>query len=386
MKKLLLATGIFAPNIGGPASYTKTIGEKLARAYTVTVITYSSVWRHAPDASMPFRVVRVWSKWPWPLRHLLYTVKMLLLSRQHDFILAMNAVNAGPIAVLASRFLKKPYVVKIVGDRAWESAIQKGSTNLLINDFQKVPKKGWIGIIHRMQVRTALSAQRVIVPSQYLAGIVEGWGINRNKIQVIYNGSAFKPADITKEEARKQIGVTGNILVSVGRMAPWKGFRMLIKIMPQLLNVNQFFRLVIVGNGPEMPVLQSMVRNLNLDRKVSLVGKKTPQELAIYLAAADLFVLNTGYEGFSHQVLEAMVAGVPVITTAVGGNREIIHQGDNGFLVKYNDEFNLVEAIKTLWNMPDLREKFIQEGYETVQEFSQERMERETIELIQDFL
>ena len=101
---------------------------------------------------------------------------------------------------------------------------------------------------------------------------------------------------------------------------------MLIKLMPQLLQVNQFFRLVIVGDGPDMKMLQSVVRNLGLERKVFLVGRKTPAEVALYYAAADMFVLNTGYEGFSHQVLEAMQAGVPVITTACGGMRKSLRR------------------------------------------------------------
>ena len=157
---------------------------------------------------------------------------------------------------------------------------------------------------------------------------------------------------------------------------------MLIKIMPQLTAINQFFCLVIVGSGPDQKTLEAMVKNLRLSRKVFLVGQKTREELALYLAAAEMFVLDTGYEGFSHQILEVMSAGVPVITTAVGGNKEIIRQGENGFMVKYNDEFNLIEAIKTLWQMKDLREEFIKNGKKTIHDFSYEKMFKETVELL----
>ena len=272
--------------------------------------------------------------------------------------------------------------MKIVGDRAWETAIQSGKTNLLINDFQKEPRRGWIGIIHRIQIWVCGHSARIIVPSIYLSEIVRGWGVSKDAITVIYNGVEFEPSPLSKEEARKQIGISGNIIVSAGRMVPWKGFRMLIKIMPQLLRVNQFFRLVIIVDGPEVQILQALVNNLGLDRKVYLVGKKRSEELATYLAAADLFVLNTGYEGFSHQLLEVMAARVPIITTAVGGNREIIQQGENGFLVKYNDEFNLIEAIKTLWAMPDIREKFVEEGSNTLRKLNVTKMENETTALL----
>ena len=383
MKKILITTGIFFPDIGGPASYARAIGTRLALTRDVTVLTYSPVWRDVSDKKLPFRVIRVWKKWPWFVRHLVYIWKVLLQARQADLLLALNAVNAGPAGVVACRLFKKKLVVRIVGDRAWEGAIEAGKTNLLINDFQKVRRTGWASFLHWLQVWTCRNAAAVIVPSEYLLSIVQGWGIRQEKIHVIYNGVDFKAATVSKEEARKHIGISGNLILSVGRLAPWKGFRMLIKMMPQLLQVNQFFRLIIVGSGPEAPVLQSMVKNLGLERKVYLVGKKSPDELAYYLAAADLFVLNTGYEGFSHQILEAFVAGVPVITTAVGGNREVIEQGENGFLVKYNDEFNLLEAIKTLWGMPELREKFVAAGKETVEHFSFERMEAETLRLLE---
>ncbi|KKT52729.1 MAG: Glycosyltransferase, partial [Candidatus Yanofskybacteria bacterium GW2011_GWF1_44_227] len=230
------------------------------------------------------------------------------------------------------------------------------------------------------------NANAVIVPSEYLSGVVKGWGVYGEKIRVVYNGTDFKPLDIAREEARKKIGIAGNVIVSIGRLVPWKGFKMLIKIMPKLFEVGQFFRLVIIGDGPEKKVLESMVKNMGLDRKVFVVGAKTKDELALYLAASDVFVLNTGYEGFSHQILEVMAAGVPVITTAVGGNKEIINQGENGFMVRYNDEFNLIEAIKTLHNMPELKEKFIEEGKKTVAEFSLERMYGETVTLIEEVL
>ena len=77
-----------------------------------------------------------------------------------------------------------------------------------------------------------------------------------------------------------------------------------------------------------------------------------------------------------------MTCGVPVITSSVGGNREIVVQGENGFLVKYNDEFNLVEAIKTVWKQPELREQIIANAKQTAQVFSIERMFEETVKLL----
>ena len=100
------------------------------------------------------------------------------------------------------------------------------------------------------------------------------------------------------------------------------------------------------------------------------------------MAAADVFVLNSGYEGFSHLILEAMICGAPVVASAVGGNKEAIVQGENGFLAKYNDEFNIIEAIKALWNDRELADHFAEEGKKTAHKFSSEKMVEETINLI----
>ncbi len=383
MKKILITSGIFAPDIGGPASYARAMGTHLAGVdVDVTVLAYSSVRSSSADSALPFRVVRVWSRWPWGIRHIMYFCKALYHARDVDVMLTLNAVSAGLPSLWVSRLLGKPFVVRIAGDYAWEIAVQTERTYVMINEFQASKKSGRIARLDRIQRRIVRSAHAVIVPSSYLADLVVGWGAEREKISVIYNGVDLKPADIGKEDARKRIGVSGNIIISCGRLVPWKGFRMLIKLMPQLLQVNQFFRLVIVGDGPDMKMLTSVVHNLGLERKVFLVGRKSSVELATYLAAADMFVLNTGYEGFSHQVLEAMIAGLPVITTTVGGNREIIVQGQNGFLVRYNDEFNLVESIKTLWRQAELREHIIANAHHTVAAFSVDKMYDQTTKLL----
>jgi glycosyltransferase involved in cell wall biosynthesis len=313
---------------------------------------------------------------------MLFFFRTLMVARHADAILSLNAVSAGVPASWAARWTKKPFIVRIAGDYAWEIAVQTGATYLLLNEFQKSPKSRRIRRLDLLQRAVARRADALIVPSKYLASIVMGWGVVADKIHVIYNGVDLPRIDVSKEDARRHIGISGNIIISAGRLVPWKGFRMLIKLMPQLLQVNQFFRLVIVGDGPDMSMLQSVVRNLGLERKVFLVGRKSSDELALFFAAADMFVLNTGYEGFSHQVLEAMQAGVPVITTTAGGNTEVVVQGANGLLVRYNDEFNLVEAMKSLWKQTELRDQIVANGRHTVAAFSIEKMYTRTVQLL----
>ena len=260
--KIVLASGIYPPDIGGPATYV----EKLAGELNQPVISYSKGLK----------------KYPKGLKHLLYFLGLLWLARDADVIFAQNVTSAGLPALLAARLLGKRFVLKVVGDAAWEQG------------------KNYLKII---QSFVANGAERVIVPSQYVKKIVLAWGVSEEKIEVIYNAveNSSLP-NITKEEAKNKIGIKGDIILSVGRPVPWKGFDDLKTIMPDLLKENPNFRLVIVGEDKKVP----------------------HDQMPYYFKAADIFVLNSGYEGLSHVILEAMSFGVPVIASREGGNPELI--------------------------------------------------------------
>lgn len=375
---LVIATGIYPPDIGGPATVAHAVARTFRdRGMRVRVVTFGR-----GEREQGIDVYRISRWWPWMLRHAMYVLRVFFASARATHILALSAKTPGIAAHISGVLRRIPVTVRIAGDYAWEYAIQKQQTYLLIDDFQSTHVGGWAGMLRRIQRWVVRRSARVVVPSQYLRSIVQGWGYDPERIMIVPNAVTFSPSDLSHQDARTRIGIPGTLIVSVGRLVPWKGFRMLIKIMPQLLELNQFFRLVIVGDGPERDVLRTMAKNLGLEKKVFIVGSKSHEELPIYLAAADLFVLNTGYEGFSHQIIEAMAAGVPVITTTAGGNREVISQGENGLMVKYNDEFNLREAIRALWDMPELREQMSEAGKVTAREYHEERMREAWVEAL----
>ena len=385
-KKITIAAGSLWPEIGGPASYVKSILPKLMEdGFNIDLVTRSKKRKYPEDASFKYKVYRIKDMPGKPLNYLRFFSKLLKKARSSNIIYAQGPVSSGYPAYWVNKFLKKIFVVKITGDYAWERYSLK---NEIIDtlDFQNKKIYGKFNTLRKIQMKVCQSADKVIVPSKFLAKLIRYWGVKDENIEVIYNGTDFKPLGIEKEKARREIGISGNIILSIGRLVPWKGFKMLIKIIPELLKDNQFVRIVIVGDGPEMEGLETIKNNMGLNNKVYLVGKKSQEELKTYLAAADMFVLNTAYEGFSHQILEAMAAGVPVITTNAGGNPELIKQGENGFMVKYNDELNLTEAIKALFEHEDIRKKFIEEGKKTTEKFTVQKMADETIELFDSLI
>ena len=318
--RLVLAAGIYPPDIGGPATYT----ERLAKELNQSVISYSGSLK----------------KYPMGLKHFLYFLGLLLLAKDADVIYAQNVTSAGLPALLVSKLLKKRFVLKVVGDAAWEQ------------------KKEYL---RGVQKYVAKNAELIIFPSQYVKKMVAGWGVSLDKINVIYNAvENISGPDISKEEAKKKLGIDGDIILSAGRPVPWKGFDDLRSIMPDLLKENPNFRLVIIGEDKKVP----------------------HEQMPLYFQAADIFVLNSGYEGLSHVILEAMQFGAPVIASREGGNPELIQDNFNGFLVEYKNREQIREAILKLWRDKELQEKFIRNSREKLKEFSWKKLVEKTMKVL----
>ena len=385
--RILISTGIFPPDIGGPATFSEKLAKEFwLRGIDTAVVCYSDVKKYG---NYEFPVVRVCRKYPKIIRHFLYFLKLLKLSRNAGVIYVQNPVSAGLPAFLANRILSFIFnhhpkmVLKIVGDYAWEQGKARMKIQDSIEDFQKRRYSWQIELLRKIQKYVAKRADKIITPSQYLKKIVMGWGVPQEKIEVIYNASEIPfQLDITKKEAKQKIKIEGDIILSIGRLVPWKGFSALIEIMPDLLQKNPNFQLVIGGEGPERNNLESKIKKLQLEDKIKLIGQISHEKIPLYLKSADLFVLNTGYEGLSHIILEAMAVGVPIIATQIGGNPELIESGRNGILVGYNQKEQFKRAILLLWKDKNLQEKFIQNSFQKLKNFTWENLVEKTLKVL----
>lgn len=363
--KVLIATGLFPPEIGGPATYSKLLRDKFPeQGISVDVL--------------PFRDVR---GFPKIIRHIAYFVKVLKRGKDADIIFAQDPVSVGLPASIAAKILRKRFFLKVVGDYAWEQGVQRFGVQDLLDPFSK-KRNGYqfpVLVLKRIERCVAESAENIIVPSRYLKQIVANWGIDEKKIHVIYNTFSASQIKESKEALRSAFKLNGKVMVSVGRLVPWKGFSLLIELIPELIKTNPDIKLLIIGEGPGFYELQQLVSNLKLENSVKLLGKLAHDTVLKYLKAADLFVLNTGYEGFSHQLLEVMASGTPLITTAVGGNTELIENNVSGILVQYNDKEGIKNAIKKVLSDLSFAKKISSNAEKKVGEFNENRMIQETI-------
>jgi glycosyltransferase involved in cell wall biosynthesis len=347
--KLLLVTGIFPPDIGGPATYVPQIAAGLVRrGHGVTVLTLSD--RVGEAGVYPFRVVRLPRQGVKVGRWLRTVAQIVQLGREVD-VLFVNGLAME--AALANLVLRKPMVQKVVGDLIWERSRHRGWVEENFEEFQKRRYGLRIELLKGLRAWWTRQADRVIVPSYYLGEWVRGWGVPKEKLAVIYN-ALEPPEGIVPAEVPLKTPIK---LVSVGRLVPWKHVDRTIEAVAKLEGVG----LVIVGDGAERSRLEERVRRLGICDRVYFAGQCSQEEALRMMAACDIFVLNSSYEGLPHVVLEAMSLGLPVVATAVGGTPEVVRDGENGILLRVSDD-ELLRSLTPLVGNPDWRKSLAARG------------------------
>ena len=340
--KIVLAAGLYAPDIGGPATFAKQLVDFL----------------HTKDvevAVVPFRVVR---GLPPLVRHLVYGWYVWRASRKAAYIIALDPVSVGLPALVAATVRRVPFILRVGGDYAWEQGVQRFGVTDTLDVFASSGAKRIfstrgtyvfaVRLLASIQTFVARRAERVVVPSGYLKTIVERWGIRSLSVVRIYSSTDVDvslPQELSKNEARKEFGFgREKVIVSAGRFVPWKGFPVLIDAVKMVRQEFPDARLIIAGSGPDEARIKAHAAEV-LGDHVQFVGNLPKKRMLALTASADIFALNTGYEGLSHQLIEAMAAAIPIVTTSVGGNPELIEDGVSGRLVPFNSVDALAHAL-----------------------------------------
>lgn len=200
--------------------------------------------------------------------------------------------------------------------------------------------------------RTLKAAARVFSVSDSLRRLAIELGAATEKTEVVGNGvdtARFHPVD--RVAARQKYGLPqdAKVLVSVGALVPRKGMHRVIEVMPALIGQHPDLHYLIVGGaspeGDNRAELTAQVARLGLAGRVHFLGALPPDELKWPLSAAGVFVLATRNEGWANVFLEAMACGLPVVTTDVGGNAEVVCRAELGSIVPFGDGAALQQAL-----------------------------------------
>lgn len=356
--RILFSTGVFPPLLGGPAIVVERLASALSeRDYRVTVITYGTSNADAHQNARPYAVKRILISRPRPWRLLSLFWQTLVLARRADVIHAFDTYSHGLAAALAAKILRKPLILRFTGDSAWETEFNRGKTVMDIFSWQDEPHgtdTSWRISRRDFILRTA---KKIITDCRFLRELLIKLGVSSEKIIVI-NNAVDIPIEIDFDEIQKfreQYQLKGKIILTIGRLVPWKGMRALIEIMPAIRKEFLDVNLLIVGRGPQENELKQLADKLGLSDKIKLAGKVASPELKqkIY-QLADIVVLNTFYEGMSNVLLEAMAAGRAIVTTRAGGNPEFVNN-QNGLLIDCNNAEQIKEALRELLDKPERR-------------------------------
>jgi len=367
--RVVIAAGIFPPDIGGPATYVPELAAGLvARGNEVTVVTLTDGADH-DDRRYPFRVVRV-RRGTWRLtRWLRAVVEIARWGRRADLLLANGL---GLHTTIAGKLIRRPVVEKVVGDLAWEKAMRAGWSRVGFEAFQSERLAFRVEALKAIRRWWVRQAACVITPSRYLAAVVQGWGVPDNRISVIANA-----VELPERRLRLIPGAARPTAVTVGRLVAWKHVDSIVRAIRDVPETN----LLIIGDGPERQNLRALVAELGMESRVRFAGQVSRSEVAWLIAQCDLFVLNSSYEGQPHVVLEAMAAGLPVVATAVGGTVEVIRHAENGILTRAGEP-ELREAIARVLNDRPLWRRLSEKGRETAAEFTTALMVEKTEQLL----
>lgn len=180
--------------------------------------------------------------------------------------------------------------------------------------------------------------------------------IPRSKIELIRNGidtERFAPGEAAVLPGLPLINAATRVIGTVGRLDPVKGFDHLLDAMAVLAARRDIppVHLVVVGGGPEHEHLAGRIRELGLQAQVTLAGQRDDADAL--LKHFDVYVCSSIAEGIALTVLEAMASGLPVVATAVGGNPELVADGETGLLVPARQPQALAEALARVLSAPE---------------------------------
>lgn len=232
---------------------------------------------------------------------------------------------------------------------------------------------------HRAVVRALEQADRIVAVSSKLKKEMASL-VDEKKIQVVPNGMIPMVADEILDLKEKYRGK--QILLSVGYLIRRKGHRYVLEAMQELVKEYPQLIYLIVGDGLEEGHLKKVTAELGLEDRVHFLGRKSPEDVAKYMALSDIFVLPSFDEAFGVVYLEAMAQGKPVIGCRGEGIEDIVTPGVDGFLVNPKDAKDLALTLRTLLQDEKMRLEAGKRGQQKVWEgFTWTRVAEELSEI-----
>ena len=362
--KVLVVSGIWPPDVGGPASHAPDVADFLVgRGHGVTVVT--TAWEAPAERAYP--VYWVDRQTPKGLLHVRTALAVARRARDVDVVYTTGMFGRSAAGASLAR---RSYVVKLTADPAFERARRRGEVGGNVDDFQR-GGGGSRGRAYRWARDVELRhATHVFCPSDWLRRLAIAWGVDATRVSVLPNPAPVLPELRPREELKRELGWNGATLVFAGRLTAQKSLGVALEAVASADGV----KLVIAGEGAEREQLERRASELGLRERVRFLGAQPRERVVELFRAADGAILSSSWENFPHAVVEALAVGTPVLATETGGVAEVVADGVNGLLVPSGDARALGEAIRRFFGDPALRDRLRSGAAPSVEQYAPGRV------------
>ena len=361
---VLVVSGIWPPDVGGPASHAPDVAAFLrSRGHTVEVVITASA-APAPEA-YPVHWIR--RSLPKGAIHVRTGLEVGHWAARADVVYTTGMFGR---STFGARLARRPYVIKLTADPAFERARRRGIVGGDVDEFQREGSGAAVRLLRFARDVELKRAAHVFTPSAYLRELALSWGVNSERVSVLPNPTPRLPALRPRDELRHSFGMTGPALAFAGRLTAQKSLRVALEAVAAVDAVT----LSIAGEGDQLGTLERDVAELGLTERVQFLGALPRDRVVELFAAADASILSSTWENFPHTVVEALAVGTPVIATATGGVGEVVQDGENGLLVPLGDSRALGDAIRRYFGDEELRRRLREQAAPSVEQYSQERI------------
>ena len=362
--RVLIVSGIWPPDVGGPASHAPDVARFLAgRGHDVEVVTTAE--RAPAPEDYPVRWVS--RSLPVGVRHLRGVALVRSRARRADVVYTTGMFGRSSAGALAAR---RPYVVKLTADPAFERSRRRGLVEGDVDQFQG-GGGGPVGFaLRRARDFELRRAAYVYCPSAYLRKLVLGWGIPPGRVSVLPNPVPALPALPDREQLRRELGLNGATLAFAGRLTAQKSLARALDAVAAADGV----QLVIAGDGPDRASLERHAADVGVADRVTFLGAQPRRRVVELFRAADASILSSSWENFPHTVVEALAVGTPVLAMEAGGVGEVVRDGVNGLLVPPGDGAALGDAVRRYFADAELRARLRSAAVSSVAAYAPERV------------
>ncbi len=362
--RILIVSGIWPPDVGGPASHAPDVARFLQeRGHEVEVVTTADT----PPPARPYAVRAVSRRHRPGVRHVRGAALVRQRARAADVVYTTGMFGRSAFGSLAAR---TPYVVKLTADPAFERSRRRGLVEGDVDEFQGRGGGATVALLRLARDAELRHAAHVFTPSAYLRELAVGWGVAPDRVSVLPNPSPILGELGEREELRRQFGLNGSTLAFAGRLTAQKSLERALQAVAGADGV----QLVIAGEGPERESLETQSRELGISGRVSFLGALPRERIVELFHAADATILTSSWENFPHTVVEALAVGTPVIAMEVGGVAEVLHDGVNGLVVAAGDTDALTGAVRTYFADDELRARLRAAAVSSVAAYAPERV------------